>query len=178
MGKTQIYILILLLYFAGIPFGAQAQYFETGQEPASIKWRQINTEHFRILFPEGYEEKAQRMANILDTVYYMDTRSLHAKPPKISLVMHTTTSNSNAYVAWAPSRMEFFTTPSQASYPQRWLQQLGLHEYRHVVQITKVRQGISKILSFILGQQGTAGVIGLYIPPGSWKATRWLRKLN
>ncbi len=165
VGRTQSYILILLFFVSGLPLGIHAQYFETGQEPASVNWKQINTDNFQIIFPKEYEAKAQRIANILDTVYYLDTQSLQAKPKKISLVLHTTTSNSNAYVAWAPKRMEFFTTPPQNSYPQRWLQQLGLHEYRHVVQITKVRTGLTRILSFILGQQGTAGIIGLYIPP-------------
>lgn len=153
-----------ILSFALLCGMAHAQYFETGQEPASVNWKQINTAHFQIIYPDEYHQSAQRIANILDTVYYMNSQSLKAKPKKISLVLHVNTSNSNAYVAWAPKRMEFFTAPPQNAYPQRWLQQLALHEYRHVVQITKINQGLTKALSYILGQQGTAGVLGLYIP--------------
>ena len=44
------------------PFSGYSQYFSTGQEPATIKWRQINTEHFQLIYPDEYEEKAQQVA--------------------------------------------------------------------------------------------------------------------
>ena len=160
MRKLFGVILFLLVFNPGI----KAQYFSTGQDPASTNWKQINTENFRLIFPLEFEKKAHYLANILETVYPWETKSLKAKPRKISVILHTMTSYSNAYVAWAPKRTEFYTTPPQDAYPQPWLQQLALHEFRHVVQITTVRQGLTKAISYILGQQGTVGVIGLYVP--------------
>jgi dipeptidyl peptidase IV (DPP IV)-like protein len=160
------FVLLCSLYtFVLFSLPAKAQFYSTGQDAATIKWKQTNSDKFQIIFPEGYETKAQILSNILDTVYSMDTQSLNAKPKKISLVLHTNTSNSNAYVAWAPRRIEFFTTPGQGTYAQPWLQQLSLHEYRHVVQISKMKQGLTKVLSVLLGQQAQPAVLGLYVPP-------------
>ncbi len=140
------------------------QYYLSGQDPASVRWNQINTENFQVIFPEGNEKQAQYIANILDTVYSINSQNLEVNPKKISLVLHVHAVTSNAFVGWAPKRIEFFNVPPQDSYPQEWYQQLGLHEFRHVQQISKVNQGLTKILSYILGQQGTIAIVGLYVP--------------
>jgi len=67
-------------------------------------------------------------------------------------------------LAWAPRRVELYTTPPQSAYPQDWLQQLAIHEFRHVVQVGKIEQNIPIIISLILGQQGSALVTGAYLP--------------
>jgi hypothetical protein len=38
--------------------------------------------------------------------------------------------------------MELYTTPSQDSYGEDWVDQLAIHELRHVVQIDKLNQGL------------------------------------
>ena len=53
--------------------------------------------------------------------------------------MHTRTAQSNGLVAWAPKRIELFTTPHQQIYSQDWLEQLALHEFRHLVQLDKIQ---------------------------------------
>ncbi len=110
-----------------------AQYYSTGQEPASIKWRQLKTAHFKLIFPDYYEANARKLAAYLDSTYSYAGRSLDYQPKRISLVLHTQSAKSNALVAWAPKRIEFYTTPPQDMYAQPWLEQLALHEYRHVV---------------------------------------------
>ena len=60
--------------------------------------------------------------------------------------------------------MEFFTTPPQDIYPQDWTDQLIIHEFRHAVQYSAVNKGFSKGLSWILGEFGTLGIYGLFIP--------------
>ncbi len=157
-------LLILVVLTVAGP-NVYSQYYSTGQEAASIKWKQISTEHVKILFPDYYESQARKLAGYLDTVYGFAGNSLNYHPKRISLVMHTQSSVSNAVVAWAPKRMEFYTTPSQNMYAQPWLEQLSLHEFRHVVQIEKLNQGPTKVLSWLFGQQGTGVVLGLYLPP-------------
>ncbi len=141
-----------------------AQYYSTGQEPASIKWRQLKTAHFKLIFPDYYEANARKLAAYLDSTYSYAGRSLDYQPKRISLVLHTQSAKSNAVVAWAPKRIEFYTTPPQDMYAQPWLEQLALHEYRHVVQTEKLNQGPTKVISLIFGQQGTGAVLGLYVP--------------
>lgn len=156
--------LFFLFVFVLAISNLRAQYFQTGQDPASIKWRQINTKNFQLIYPDYYELQAQKLANIMEKVYTYKSNSIQFKPKKISIILHTQTVQSNGLVAWAPKRSEFYTTPHQAIYPQDWLEQLALHEFRHVVQIDKVNSEIPKIIKILLGEQGTAGIFGLYIP--------------
>ena len=71
---------------------------------------------------------------------------------------------SNGFAAWAPARVELFTTPDQSIYAQDWLEQLAIHEFRHVVQIDKIGSEMPGILKVILGEQAAAVVIGAYLP--------------
>jgi len=43
---------LLILLFAVLLNIANAQYFQTGQDPAYIRWRQINTENFQLIYPD------------------------------------------------------------------------------------------------------------------------------
>ena len=155
-------LLLLALFF--IPLLLSAQYYSTGEDPSAIKWKQINTERFQIIFPSTFEAKAIRMANILTRSIPFASFSLQHTPRKISIVLHTSTVNSNGLVAWAPARMELFTIPHQEIYAQDWLEQLAIHEYRHVVQIDKIESEMPSILKVLLGEQGAALVIGLHLP--------------
>src|SRR5690606_4510930 len=83
---------------------------------------------------------------------------------KFPVVLHTQTIQSNGLVAWAPRRAEFYTTPHQAIYPQEWLEQLALHEFRHMVQIDNVDSQLPRWFRAILGQQAAALVFGAYLP--------------
>jgi hypothetical protein len=155
---------LLLILFCWISNLAIAQYFQTGQDPASIKWRQIHTANFQLIYPDYYEDQAQKLAGKMEAVYHYGSFSHNYKPRKISVILHTQTVKSNGLVAWAPKRAEFYTTPHQEIYPQDWLEQLALHEFRHVVQVDKVNSLLPGIVNAVLGQQGTALVFGGYLP--------------
>ncbi|HYQ59261.1 MAG TPA: hypothetical protein VEP89_18085, partial [Draconibacterium sp.] len=155
---------LLILLFLLPSTILMAQYFETGQDPASIKWRQINTLNFQLIYPDYYEEQAQVLAQKLELVYDFGSSTLGHKPKKISVILHTQTVQSNGLVAYAPKRSELYTTPRQSIYPQDWLEQLALHEFRHVVQIDKMNTELPQIIKIILGEQGTALLFGAYLP--------------
>ncbi|HEX7584972.1 MAG TPA: hypothetical protein VF373_09810, partial [Prolixibacteraceae bacterium] len=143
---------------------AKAQFFQTGQDPSSIRWRQINTQNFQIVFPEEFEKQAQRIAYVLEKVYDYGSKTLKFHPHTISVILHTRTVNSNGLVAWAPKRIELFTTPHQQIYAQDWLEELGLHEFRHLVQMDKIQSELPVLVKAILGEQATAIVVGAYLP--------------
>ena len=42
-----------------------------------------------------------------------------------------------------------------------WLEHLCVHEFRHVVQIDKVNQGLTKILYYLFGEQITIAITGI-----------------
>lgn len=156
--------LILISIFLAVYSGVFGQYFQTGQDPASIRWRVIDTKNFQVICPDYYEAEAQRLAGKLEGVYPFGSYSLKHNPAKIPVVLHTQTIRSNGLVAWAPKRSEFFTTPHQSIYPQDWLEQLALHEFRHVVQVNKVNSNLPGWIRLLLGEQGTALAFGAYLP--------------
>ncbi|MDD4213355.1 MAG: hypothetical protein PHR81_00940 [Bacteroidales bacterium] len=155
--------IIAILFFIA-SFSAEAQFYDMGQDPASVKWNIIKTEHFRIIFPEGIEAQAQHIANGFEQVYEPLSSGMNIKAVKVPVILHNRSVTSNAVVPWAPKRIEFYTCPGQDDYPQPWADQLMLHEFRHVVQYSKINQGLTKVLSYVFGQQITAGVIGTFVP--------------
>ena len=156
MKKSGVLVLISLFYINWVC----AQFYNTGQDPAQVKWNQINTENFQVIFQKDFEKQAQHIAKTLEFYYAKVSSSLQNKPKKISVIMHNQTIASNGYVAWAPKRVELYTTPSPSMYPDPWIEHLCIHELRHVVQIDKLNQGITKILSIVFGQQATGLVAG------------------
>ena len=154
----------LILFIQFIVLQLFSQYYSTGQDPASIDWRHIRTEKYNLIYPALFERKAQYLANVLDLVTRYETKTLHAKVPRIPVIIHTASSYSNGLTVWAPKRIELFPCPPQSIYPEEWLEQLAIHEYRHAVQISKMNRGFTKVLYYILGEQGIAAMLGLFIP--------------
>ncbi len=160
MNKTLI-LFIIAIYLS---LSAKAQYFQTGQDPSSVRWKQINTINFQVIYPEEFEIQAQRVSYILEKVYNHRSMSLNFNPRKVSVILHTRTVSSNGLVAWAPKRIELFTTPNQQNYGQDWLEQLGLHEFRHLVQMDKIQSELPGLVTAIMGQQAAAIVVGAFLP--------------
>ena len=156
-----IFLFILIIIFG---FQVKGQFYNSGQDRGSIKWMQIKTDNFRIVYPDYADSIAQHYANTLIWAYENVTTDMHHQPKKIDVLIHTEASNSNGMVVWAPKRMEIFSTFPEDIYPQDWYEQLALHEYRHVIQIDKLNQGLTKILSYVFGQQIIGGILGLYLP--------------
>jgi len=152
---------VILLTIYSQLFG---QYYSSGSDPAYIKWREIKSPFFKVIYPEDFESEANRLVSILDSLYLHGGYSLNHTPKPIPVVVHSHSAYSNGLVSWAPKRMELYPTPSQSIFAQDYLQQLAIHEFRHVVQIDKINQGLTKVLSYPLGEQIIGGVLGLYVP--------------
>lgn len=161
---TMRIIFIICFLLLALTTAVNAQYYSSGADPASLRWEKIETENFKVVFPHDYEEKAQYLVKLLEEVYKYGSYSLAHQPKKISVLVHPETSYSNGFVTWAPKRIELYPTPNQSMHAQEWLQQLAIHEFRHVVQIDKLNTGFTKILSYILGEQAVGAVLGLYVP--------------
>ncbi len=164
MNSKPIFKYLLLLLFSLQLVTAYSQLFQTGEDPASLKWQQINTEKFQLIFPEGFEKQAQYFANALDQAYILVPQNLKTSPRKISVLIHNQSVISNGMTPWAPARIEIHNTPPQNIYAENWFNQLAVHELRHVVQIEKMNTGLTKVLGIIFGQQAAAAVFGTYLP--------------
>jgi hypothetical protein len=141
--------------------------------PPSIKWYQLKTPHFNIIYPEGFTEQGQRMANTMEHIYGPAAASLGVKPRKnFPLILQNQTSISNGFVTVGPRRSEFFTmSPQKANLlgNNDWLDMLALHEYRHVVQYDKSRTGFTGFIRNIFGEYSQAAIANVTVPSWFWE---------
>jgi len=159
--RNLLFIILTFLLFNS-QFSA-AQYYDTGQDPSSLKWLQIKTGRFRVIYPESYGAEGIQFAKSLDDAYSKLTTIFPEKKFRIPVVIHSYTTESNGYVAWAPRRMEIFPTPEQNSIPLGTRSQLAIHELTHVFELVSLNQGFSKAMSIFLGEQFT-GISAILLP--------------
>ncbi|HNR41965.1 MAG TPA: hypothetical protein PKL65_07005 [Bacteroidales bacterium] len=151
--------LLLLLSLALVP--AAAQYYQTGQEPSSIKWMQIKTDKFRVIYPESYGSQGIEFTRALEDAYSGLMLLYPEMKFRIPVIIHNHTTTSNGYVAWAPYRMEIYPTPEQNSIPLDPKTQLAIHELTHVFQMKSLDKGFTRVMSYITGQQFNGAVAAL-----------------
>jgi hypothetical protein len=136
-----------LLFIVSVAVNAQTQTV-LENNPTGLKWYQVNTPHFKVLFPKGFDVQAQRMANTLEYIHAAEAKSLGTKPRKISIVLQNQSSQSNAFVSILPRRSEFYTMPPQDYNfigTNDWLDLLASHEYRHIVQYQHATRGFNRV---------------------------------
>jgi hypothetical protein len=140
------------------------QLYVNGQDPFSIKWKQIKTKHFTVIFSDDISAVGVRYAGYLEKIYLTGGKTLNHNPRKIPVIIHSRNSLSNGEVAWAPRRMNLYTVPSQTGYITPYYNQLALHEFRHVVQIDKLNSSNTKFLYYLFGEQAVGAVLGWHVP--------------
>lgn len=157
-------IILVIAFLLVAVVSSHAQYYVRGQDPASTRWLQIHTEHFQLIFPEDYAERAAYIADLLEYAYLPASASLEHRPRKVPVILHNQTVVPNGFVSWAPARIEMFTNPPPYNDVHNWHERLAIHEFRHVVQIDKLNQGITGALAFLFGEHATGAMLGLFLP--------------
>jgi hypothetical protein len=152
---------ILLIIFLLSPVILNAQYYDTGQDPANLKWMQVKTGKYTVIYPEKYGKEGIEFAKSLDKANSALASLFPEMKFRLPIVIHSFTVESNGYVAWAPKRMEIFPTPEQNTIPLDTKSQLTLHELAHVMQMESLNSGTSKFLSYFLGQQITGAIASM-----------------
>ena len=156
--------LLLILICTSLQIG-QSQIL--GLRAPSVKWNQINTDTVRVIFPEGLEHRATRIANV---VHHMSANHPLASEKgirKISIILQNETSTSNGYVGFGPYRSEFYMQPFQDGFQLGalpWDDLLAIHEWRHVQQLSATNVGISNLVLNLIGQNAYSGMVHLAIP--------------
>lgn len=156
--------LLPLLVSIIAPQIAQAQFYYNGRGPMDIKWRQIESPHYKLVYPDYYGPTVVALAGFMDSIAPTITYGFTRKPQRLPIVLHTENLHSNGEVVWAPKRMELMTTaPAGDIYADPWLKQLAVHESRHVVQLSSLRSGVTRVASWLFGQAGTC--VGMLVVP-------------
>ncbi len=165
--KQFVTILILALI---VSTQIHAQQF--GGFPPSVKWKQINTDTARIIFPSAVDSQAQQIAAIIHKISREHPNSLGPDLRKINIILHNKTTLANGYVALGPFRSEYYLIPGSDIFEfgaNPWYQELAVHEFRHVLQFSNFNKGLSKLGSILLGQEGQALLNAMAIPDWFWE---------
>nr|WP_121273489.1 hypothetical protein [Pedobacter schmidteae] len=146
MNQNKLYKSLIIkikstLILSLISHSVFSQIFNEEQNPLSVKWRQINSSGFKVIYPAELEKEAQRMANTLPHIYPHVGGSLGMKKTSIPLLLQNQGVIANGFVQLGPKKSEFYTTPPQQFDSQDWLNNLAVHELRHVAQFDKLTGG-------------------------------------
>ncbi len=148
---------------------AAAQFYVTGDDPGRAKWYSVETDNFKVIYPEGADSLAKSYAGKIEkfripvslTSGYI---SGEGKGKKLPVVLHAYNA-ANGSVAWAPKRMDLFSVPSAYNpEPMPWSTMLSVHESRHV---TQMQFGLTKALkpgNWIFGEMWN--ILASLIYPG------------
>ncbi len=162
MKKAAIIFILFTLLISSL----SAQYFSIGTDPSNVKWETIKTKNYRLIFPKDYRLQAQKIMNKLEYQHKVIGKSIQSTPRKFPMIIHNRTVYSNGYTAYTPRRIELLTYPSWDIYSQPWIDQLLLHEVRHIRQMDKLKNSTLGDLYILFGEQIIGGFMGIYIP--SW----------
>jgi hypothetical protein len=172
--RQKFFLNAVLSFFTLIAWNAafaQDEVLES-TNPPSVKWRQVNTPHFRVIFPNGFEAQGQRMANTLEFIHDPEAKSLGSSPRKISVILQNQSSVSNGFVSILPRRSEFYAMPSQDYNfvgTNDWLDMLASHEYRHVVQYQHATRGFNRLFYYLFGAPTLAAMAQVAAPQWFWE---------
>lgn len=156
---------IFLFFYILSGFSLSAQNF--GGNPASIKWRQVNTQKARVIFPAGLDSQAVRIAGIMKLLHDSTANTIGGRQKKWDIVLQNQLTIPNAYVRLAPLMSELYMTPGQDNFSLgslRWDDNLIIHENRHMQQLSNFNNGFTKVFSFFLGEEGQLLANGMTIP--------------
>ncbi|UYZ62697.1 hypothetical protein [Hymenobacter weizhouensis] len=140
-----------------LPGRAQGLLPVLDQTPASLPWYEVRTPHFRVLYPAGFAERARRTAHRLEQLHGPAGASLEQTGRPVTIVLQSQNTIGNGFVTLLPRRSEFYTTFPQDPFlvgTLDWLDQLAVHEYRHIVQYDKARQGVGRLAYALFGYGG------------------------
>ncbi len=138
-----------------------------GGHPPSVKWKQVNTDTSRVIFPAGLDSAANRVATVVNALDRYTYTSIGNRHRKINIVLQPSTIISNAYVNLGPFRSELQLTPPQNSFDLGsipWVDNLAIHEFRHVQQYNNFNRGLSKAFYILFGEEGQALANALTVP--------------
>ena len=131
---------IILTLALMLPMSVSAQFYVTGDDPGRLKWNFIDTESYRVIYPQGSDSLAFTYARKLEKYKIPISRSsgyvTGQGDGKIMPVVIHAYNDANGSVAWAPKRMDIFSVPSAYDpEPFPWSTMLSVHESRHVSQM-------------------------------------------
>jgi hypothetical protein len=140
---------------------------EIEAEPRFEGWREVRTEHFRIIFEPADEAAALEVKGFAEEVYDEVTETLDSYPQTVPVIIRGRTATANGFYAPFPHRINLYVTspsgPWLGAKHESWLKLLLVHELTHFVQLSD-RTGFFGALSHVFGHDVT--VLSYPFTPG------------
>ena len=152
MFRLKLFILLFMF-----PIYASAQFYVTGDDPGRLRWNHIDTESYRIIYPQGADSLARVYGKKLEKYKIPISRTSGYMTGdgdgKIMPVVLHAYNDANGSVAWAPKRMDLFSIPSAYEpVAMPWSTMLSVHESRHVTQMQFGQTEKHKFVKWIIGE--------------------------
>ena len=166
MAAQLKYLLCALLALTSLQAGAQ--FYLTGEDPGYLKWNYIETPSYKVIYPRGLDSLGREYARQFEASRTAVGRSAGVKPGewqygKTPIILHTNSVTSNASVVWAPKRLDVYTNPQgYETEPLPWIENLALHESRHISQMQLGYKGVHRVLGWIFGEMWQGACAGIY----------------
>ena len=155
-----------------LPGALSAQFYMTGDDPASARWRYVESPHFQVIYPEPLDSMARSYASELEKYRLPVSHSAGFTPGgmmrgKIPVVLHPYSAMANGLVVWAPKRMDLYTSPQAYDpEPMPWKTMLAIHESRHVAQMQFGLSRCFRPFRYVFGEMFAGAMAGIY--PDKW----------
>ena len=165
MKKCRILGLCAALFLC---WNASAQFFSAGDDPY-VRWWQIQSRHYRILYPEGTDSLARAYVRALEQWQPSVGISTGMEAGGLQwgttpVILHPFTNHSNGAVTWAPKRIDLYSLPeAYGTLPLSWMTQLAVHESRHLAQMQFPYRKPFRWPHYLLGEMWS-GVLAALFP--------------
>ena len=163
---------ILTMALCCLPGAVSAQFYLSGDDPASARWKYVESPHFKVIYPEPLDTMAADYAAELEKYRLPVSRSAGFAPGemirgKMPVVLHPYSAVANGLVVWAPKRMDLYTSPqAYGPEPMPWKTMLSIHESRHVAQMQFGLSRCFRPFRYVLGEMFAGAMAGIY--PDKW----------
>lgn len=147
MFKKNIILLLLLLNVSAL---------WAGYNPRT-NWKEITSDHFHIIYDEVLEEDVIDLIEKMEGVFDLIADDLGGEIDRYTIILPSGILESNGYVTPIGDKSVFYSRPPSSSFAgnMEWYNLLAIHETRHMVQFTRMKDSfMQKILHFLLGDYG------------------------
>ncbi len=119
---------------------------------AFTRWQVLESENFRLIYPQGYEETACHAVAWIETERENINNLTGWNPGKVWVVIEDVGMWVNGFANPVGNEVHLFTTPpfGYDLSTRDWMRTVGVHEYTHISSIQPV-YGFPRFLKFLLG---------------------------
>ena len=166
-GFRQLLLAVTLLLMVVAPL--RAQYESFGTEPLGIRWRQIQGDHYSVVYPQGLDSLARRYLYLFESSRNQAGDLLRIEVPQVPLILHPYALSKVSSPVWAPKRLELFPTPGTAEhFALNYDRYLALRNNARLAYMGHYETYAFNVLRYVYGQQSVA--FGIGFKPTVWQA--------